>query len=122
MIQVSTRWLQAIKDVLRRLVELMEEWQLILTQKSRGTFHEPVSSAAAKSVLTRCHPILCLQSFLGQIWSRATKYMPVKIVTALLPLPICSNIASGSDPWQSFVLSLVKHAVLLRTRQGLPHD
>ena len=33
-----------------------------------------------------------------------------------------SNIASGSDPWQSFVLSLVKHAVLLRTRQGLPHD
>ena len=41
---------QAIKDALRRLVELMEEWQLILTEKARGTFHEPASSAAAKSV------------------------------------------------------------------------
>jgi len=44
-------WSQAIKDALKRLVELMEEWQFILTEKSRGTFHEPVSSAAAKSVL-----------------------------------------------------------------------
>ncbi|KAL0053523.1 hypothetical protein WJX82_006983 [Trebouxia sp. C0006] len=44
---------EAIKDALRRLVELMEEWQLILTEKSRGTFHESVSSAAAKLDLAR---------------------------------------------------------------------
>ncbi len=49
-VQALRAWWQAIKDALRRLVELMEEWQLILAEKSRGTFHEPVSSAAAKSV------------------------------------------------------------------------
>lgn len=51
--------MQAIKDALKRLVELMEEWQVILTEKARGTFHEPVSSAAAKSapvyLLLCCH-------------------------------------------------------------------
>jgi len=91
MIQVLRAWLQAIKDALRRLVELMEEWQLILTEKSRGTFHEPVSSAAAKSVLRCCHPVLCLQSFLGQIWFQcgSDKTNACQIVTALLPLPAC---------------------------------
>ena len=42
--------MQAIKSVLKLLVELMEEWHLILTEKAQGTFHEPVSSAATKSV------------------------------------------------------------------------
>lgn len=41
--------MQAIRSVLKLLVELMQEWQHILTEKARGTFHEPVSSAAAKS-------------------------------------------------------------------------
>ena len=40
--------MQAIKHVLKLLVELMEEWQLILTEKAHVTFHEPVSPAAAK--------------------------------------------------------------------------
>ena len=40
--------MQAIRNVLKRLVELMEEWQMILIEKARGTFNEPVSSAAAK--------------------------------------------------------------------------
>ena len=52
--------LQAIKNVLKLLVELMEEWQLILTEKAQAAFHEPVSSAAAKSVpfshLQQCLP------------------------------------------------------------------
>ena len=49
--------LQALKNVLKLLVELMEEWQLILTEKAQATFHEPVSSAAAKSA--HFAPLLC---------------------------------------------------------------
>lgn len=50
--------MQAIKNVLKLLVELMEEWQLILTEKAQATFHEPVSSAAAKSATSL--PLLCI--------------------------------------------------------------
>ncbi|KAL3146696.1 hypothetical protein ABBQ32_000920 [Trebouxia sp. C0010 RCD-2024] len=44
---------EAIRSVLKLLVELMQEWQHILTEKARGTFHEPVSSAAAKLDVAR---------------------------------------------------------------------
>ena len=40
--------LQAIKDSLRRVVEVMEEWQMILAEKACATFREPPSSAATK--------------------------------------------------------------------------
>ena len=74
--------MQAIKSVLKLLVELMEEWHLILTEKAQGTFHEPVSSAATKSghlfslvanTAMPCFPLalwlLCLPSLSAQLSS-----------------------------------------------------
>ena len=45
---INAMMLQAIKDSLRRVVEVMEEWQMIMAEKACATFREHPSSAATK--------------------------------------------------------------------------
>ena len=62
--------LQALKNVLKLLVELMAQWQHILTEKAQATFHEPVSSAAAKSA--PFSPLVCSSACLPELCCSAS--------------------------------------------------
>lgn len=112
---------EAIKDSLRRVVEVMEEWQMILAEKACATFREPPSSAATKLDIVRIEGLgisfLCsslvevrrvaldvlftVRELHGKLVSAGGRSNPATPVNPLPPTNNPSTPGSSSPSWDA---------------------